>query len=481
MENQVVISIVPSRKNEVVCFASDKTQTFPSAAEVAKGFELLKGNNQEVEEWLTTSIPINRRKAVGKRLGFFRDLQDKDVVVCGIMGGLGQSLFARAADMGLNVQRIPMYRLQDLTKIEPKASPEERCQAIIKAWVQENGVFYPLTPVDPSILLARGLARERLGIQSLRKPMQLRFYAALREARYILPSQAELLITLIEEAAKDLFHNKKAVGEINLMLEGLRTLFPSKEYQRLLGVVGHYVQPRFIIGAKEDEEDLEKYILQLIGDLPIWEALHQNGNSKLPAVKGLGPALGGVIIGEIGDIRRFPSASHLRSYARFGLKDGVFPRRKAGEELSSNLQLNQAVWFWSSDQVPRYDHVWRELYFWKKARELQAHLAPVERVVSDKKGRARVVYDFTLKHLDSRAKRWTGSQLLNYLWALWTTLEEGKDAEQWYPSSRWPEYVARVDGELQAGLRAYLEEEIPKRRKREPEEEPEAQEENVRI
>ncbi|OGZ42773.1 MAG: hypothetical protein A3J55_03880 [Candidatus Ryanbacteria bacterium RIFCSPHIGHO2_02_FULL_45_17b] len=470
MEHQCIVSIVPSKKNEVFVFAGGELRCFSSPALAAKGLEIIAGRN--IDEWLA-GIDEKKRSAVEKRLEFFHQLEGNKTLIFGIMGGSGQALFMRAADLGLDVRRIPISRLYALTQVEPKSSPGERCEAITNAWGQDESAFYPLAPIDPSILLARGLARERLGIQDLRKPMQLRFHAGLRDAQYILPVESEGLISLIKKAVKDLFHNRKLVEQIAGALESLRALLPSSFQQRLQGVMGHYAQPRFIVAAKEEEEKLEKYILELIGDLPIWKTLHANGNSKLPGVKGLGPALGGVIIGEIGDIRRFPSASDLRSYARFGLKDGFFPKRKAGEELSCNLHLYQAMWFWSTDQVARYEHVWRDLYYWKKARELQAHPDVVARIIKDRKGRDRTMYDFTLKHLDSRAKRWTGSQLFNYIWDLWTALEAGRDAEGWYVSSRWPEYMVRVDSELVGGLRAYLEEEIPKRRRGEPEEESE--------
>ena len=326
MEHQCIVSIVPSKKNEVFVFAGGELRCFSSPALAAKGLEIIAGRN--IDEWLA-GIDEKKRSAVEKRLEFFHQLEGNKTLIFGIMGGSGQALFMRAADLGLDVRRIPISRLYALTQVEPKSSPGERCEAITNAWGQDESAFYPLAPIDPSILLARGLARERLGIQDLRKPMQLRFHAGLRDAQYILPVESEGLISLIKKAVKDLFHNRKLVEQIAGALESLRALLPSSFQQRLQGVMGHYAQPRFIVAAKEEEEKLEKYILELIGDLPIWKTLHANGNSKLPGVKGLGPALGGVIIGEIGDIRRFPSASDLRSYARFGLKDGFFPKRKA--------------------------------------------------------------------------------------------------------------------------------------------------------
>lgn len=467
---QQIIALVPSKDKKFLVWNGEKSIEFSSPADIVKGFEILAGQEKKVQEWLG-GLDEKKQKTVQKRLQFFQELAGKDVVLCGIMGGLGQALFLRAADLKLNVARIPMYRLQDATGIQPKSNAEDYATAVAKARREHEDFFYPISSVNPRLALVRELTRERLGIQDLRKPMQLRLYAALREVRYVLPSEAERTIELIEQSAKKLFENRSLGKQIEEALRRLEELLPKDEGQRILGVIKHYANPRFILGAKEDEESLESGITKQLERLPIWEVLHRNSASALPPLKGLGPAIGGSIVSETADIRRFPSSKDYRSYARFGLVDGKFPRRQAGVEFSINVYLNRAVWLWSTDQVARYDHPWKALYMWQKAVECQRHPDVVPREVIDKKGRKRTIYDYSLKHLDSRAKRWVGSQLLTYIYELWTKLENGVDVEDWYRATTWPSFFQQAEGELSNGLGTFLEEEIKRRKRMEPEEE----------
>lgn len=402
MENQVIV-LVPSQRKEVLLLRKVGNQGF-------------RWPRQAIE-WL-------------------EKLEEKATML-GIMGGPGQSLFIRVAQLGLEVRRIPMYRLQELTGIEPKAKPTERAQAVQEAWEKQPEVFYPLQELDPTIVLIRTLTRARLSIQEVfRKPAQSQFKAAWRDLQLLMPKGRELL--------------------------DLKTFFAN---------------PKFIETAKEAERELEARIVPLVKKLSLWKYLHPVEDSSLPQIKGWGPSIGGSILSEIADIRRFSTRNAFRAYARFGLnKEGKFPHRRKGEVGSWNRNLNRAVWLWSADQMPRWNHPWRKLYLWKKANELQAHPEVVARQVKDKRGRTRSVYDYTLRHLDSRAKRWTGSQLLNYLFDLWWVVEKGQDPEKWYPQSRWPDYFKQAERALEDGLMKYLQAEIPKRRRQQPEEEPEEEE-----
>lgn len=397
MENQVIV-LVPSQQKRVLIASEKENREF-------------RWPRQAIE-WLEN--------------------QKEKPTVLGIMGGPGQSLFVRAAQLGLEVRRIPMYRLQEVAGIEPKASALNRAKAILQAWAEQRDAFYPLQELEPDIALVRTLTRVRISIQEVfRKPAQLQFQAAWRDLELLMPEGKELI--------------------------DLKTFFAN---------------PKFIEVAKEDEEELERKVGLLVKKHSLWPYLHPRKDSPLPQIKGLGACLGGSILAEIGDIRRFPSGADLRGYARFGLtKEGQFPHRKKGEVAPWNRYLNRAVWLWSTDQMPRWEHPWRQLYFWKKARELKAHPGVIPSQVKDRQGRQRAVYLFSLKHLDSRAKRWVGSQLLNYLFDLWSVVEQGQDPEVWYPKSSWPAYFEKAEKELAGGLMEYLKAEIPKRRRVQPEEE----------
>lgn len=387
-----------------------------------------------------------------------------------VMGGPGQEFFARLVDLEIPVHRIPMYRLQELTGVEVGASAEERATALVLAWEEAPENFYPMAQLDQSVVLVRELCRQRLSIQEFRKEAALKLHAALRTLEYILPQEAAQLVELLRKGLKDLFRKPELRRQIEEEFSRLNTAVQLSDMQqaRILAIRQTFSNPGFVLGAKKDEQELEKQISRFLSSFPIWRWIKEGPVE----IKGFGPAVGGAIISELGDIIRFPTPEALRAYARFHVnEEGRFPHRRAGAISSWNRNLNQAVWLWSTDQMPRYKHPWRELYDWRKALEMQAHPEPVARQVAIKGGRTRTVYDYTLKHLDSRAKRWTGSQMLTYLWELWQQVAAGNNPEEWYPNSRWPAYFAQADQALTNGLRVYLETEIPKRRRAEPAEE----------
>jgi len=448
MENQVA-AIVPSKEKHIHILTEGRTKEFKTPAKAL--------------EWLVKQEQGNGSKPQ----------------VLAIMGGAGQEFFSRLVDMGMAVNRLPIYQLQENLGVQPKASPDERASALMLMWQESKESFYPMEPLDQTVVLIRELTRQRLNIQEFRKSATLQIHGALRSLGYILPAEANQLMEFLRAGLKEMFRDPKNRGQIEAEFRRLETEVQLTDQQQahLLAIRKFFSDPAFVLGAKKDEQELEKQISKLLPAIPIWRWINPE-DSGLPAIKGFGPAIGGSVLSEIGDIRRFPTPEALRAYARFHVAtDGKFPHRKIGEVSPFNRYLSRAVWLWSSDQVARYDSCWKSLYLWKKAREMQAHPETVARQVIDKRSRTRTVYDFTLKHLDSRAKRWTGSQLLNYLWTLWQEVAKGNNPEKWYPVSSWPEYFAKARQELDTGLAAYLEAEIPKRRRVEPKEEEEEENE----
>jgi hypothetical protein len=361
-----------------------------------------------------------------------RVISGREATLLGIMGGPGQNVFVRTMQMGIPVWRIPWYKLEALTGLAVKTQTSEKASAIDRAWSEHPDAFYQLEPIEPRVMTLRELTRVRLSIQeTFRKPADLQYKSALRELSILLPEGEELI--------------------------DLRTFFSN---------------PQFVAGAKADEEELGGRILKLVKLHPLWEYIHPGKDSVLPPIKGLGPSLGGAILAEIVDIRRFPERENLRAYARFHVQNGQFPKRIRGQISAWNRYLNRAVYWWTVDQVPRYDSPWRDLYLWHKAAEMKMHPEALPREYIDKQGRKRIIWDFTLQHIHVRTARWTGSQMLNYLFDLWQAVSRGEDPELWYPTTSWPTYFARVGSELPDAL-AYLEVEIPKRRRAEPKEEEE--------
>lgn len=399
----------------------------------------------------------------------------------GIMGGAGQGLFVRAVEeWKKEVHLLPFYRL-GLKR--PESTPKEWAQALLNVWISNPGEFYTPTPQITLMGVLRALTRVRVGIQdSFRKPAQLKFYTALRTLRYFLPGDAEPLLDLIEEMVKNLSGEEASPQqEIEKALKEVMTRLSPGRRELFAPALELFAFPQFIVGALNDEKNYERVIAGLVKRLPMWGWTRPSDGSSLPAIKGFGPVIAASILSEIGDVERFPSYSNLRAYARFHVtKEGGFPYSRRGKHSRWNKNLHRAAWLWSTDQMPRWDHMWRDLYHWRKAKECQAHPEPVDREIKDDEGKViKRFKDFTMRHIDSRAKRWVGSMLLEYLFELWRAGLTG-DPELWYPTSRWPEIFARARQELNAGLRDFLAAEIARRRKVEPkEEEEEGEEDNV--
>lgn len=368
---------------------------------------------------------------------YFEGLSGEDTILT-MMGGPAQNLFVRAQQMGLSVQRIPWFVLAELVPDSVGTDGEARAKALKQAWEVAPTDFYPAIQPDETVLMLQELTRVRLNIQEYRKMATLQYKAALRDLEPILPEAKPFV--------------------------NLRTMFAN---------------PSMVAGAKEDEKILEQRITALAEKLPIWGWLHPGKDGVLPQVKGLGPSLGGSLIGEIGDPKRFPTPLHLRSYARFGFtEEGDFPRRKRGELSSWNHYLNRAVWLWSTDQVWRWDHVWKDAFHFFLYNEFQRHPEVLRVTVKVEDGPDRIKTLYNLSHLYKRAQRKTGSALLSYTWGLWRAGEAGEDVERWFRTyirntgnapeetrSTWDQFLyGTIQRELDNGRRQFVQDEIERRR-----------------
>lgn len=437
-----------------------------------------KGRHVDVLDSLGHSVTLEKPHQFIPWLRKQQATGNEITTVC-YMGGPGRGLYVSIQAIGIPVQQIPIYRVQQVVGLEPKASGQQRANALLAVWQKKRDVFYPLREQDRIVVIGRQMTRRRLALQKSRKPEMLRMHGALRELEFALPEEFQTLIELLQQGLKDLFKGKKEREDIADELKRLEALVAVHDIDQAdLLALRLYLEPHFVLGLKRDEEELEVRITEYLETLSIWDWLHPPKDSVLPVVKGFGPAIGGAVIFETGDIRRFPGRSNYRSYARFGLDStGNFPAHMKGEVSSQNRKLFQALWWWANDQIVRYKHIWKELYLWKKAREMQAHpeMEPIQKVTKD--GRPYTEYKYTLLHLHRRAARWTVSQLLNYIWDLWNAIEREGDPTNWYISSPWPDYFSRAHQEAER-LKSYLLTEIQRRRKTEPKPPPEFENED---
>lgn len=413
-----------------------------------------------------------------------------DPLIYTIMGGPSQYLFFSLAWSEVaQVRRVPQHPLYQHTGLARGASAEDRASAIELLSESAPECFYGIRHIDQAVFLAREAARQRLRIQTYyRKKAAQQALAAEKDLRFFLdPDVMEELEKIRKEDPeaykRELRSRIRNTPAGNIRLTRLRDVF---------------LDPGIISGAKHDEERLEAFLKETLAIIPIYQALRPGTeDGPLLAFKGLGPAIGGSIIGEILDIRRFESAPQLRSYAGYGVaKGGGMQVKRSGETLGFSPGMRQPLWLWSADQVPKQGGVGRLLYDWAKLDELRRHPEVVQQQGERKDGQPFTRYQFTAGHIDRRAKRRVASMLLEYIHTIWTAIERGEEPERavlttsslagYPPESRevaahfrprvdahatWRQQVTEAERIMDNGGRAELLELIEERKRRSPAEE----------
>lgn len=344
-----------------------------------------------------------------------------DPIIHTVMGGPAQYLFFSLAwKQVAEVHRVPQHPLYERTDLARGASAEDRAAAIELLVSSAPDCFYPIRQVDQAVFLVREAARQRLRIQTYyRKKAAQQALAAENDLRFFLDpdvmSELEKLRKEDSDAyATELRRRIRNTPAGDIRLTRLRDVF---------------LDPGIISGATRDEKRLEDFLRDTLALIPIYQALRPGSdNGPLLAFKGLGPAIGGSIIGEILDIRRFESAPQLRSYAGYGVaKGGGMQVKRSGETLGFSPGMRQPLWLWSADQVPKQGGVGRLLYDWAKLDELRRHPEVIVETGERKDGQPFTRYQFTAGHIDRRAKRRVASMLLEYIHMLWWAIERGED------------------------------------------------------
>lgn len=395
-----------SRSNVHAVVPSQQGKAVVATATGQQVFETSKtGRGDKLLSWIESSEPM---------------------MLLSVMGGPGQAYLFQAVRHGHTVVRIPHYKLARIAGIARGASDEERATALLLALQEEPLAFYGLEEFDADMFLTRELTRVRVNLQQDYRIVATQQYkATLRD-----------LGPLLDEGTE---------------AQKVRTIFADSALEKAI---------------KAEETRIEARIVALLRKKPIWEALTGN-DTGLPRVYGFGPAIGGSVISEIGDIRRFPAPPNLKSYARLHVaEDGTFPRRKRGETASWNNYLHRAFWLWANTQLTfQKQSPWRPLYDYRKAVELNRHPEEVLERVVRKDDTIAMVPRYTLDHIDRRAKRWVTGRLACYIWELWTAINAGQDPAAWYAKSGWPGMFERAHAELDSWGWKLLDTELDRRRK----------------
>jgi hypothetical protein len=109
------------------------------------------------------------------------------------------------------------------------------------------------------------------------------------------------------------------------------------------------------------EHALDNSIKRLVKHEPMWTGF-------LEGVKGCGPIIGGRLIGEIGDITRFPNPSKLWAYCGLHVKNGRAAKRVKGEKANWHAGLKSLLLEIFTSSVLKARGEYAELYYNEKQR-----------------------------------------------------------------------------------------------------------------
>lgn len=157
------------------------------------------------------------------------------------------------------------------------------------------------------------------------------------------------------------------------------------------------------VNFKEMEKDVLKLIAKMLKSEPIYTVY-------LSHILGVGPAISGRIITNIGDPGRFNRISNLWSYAGLGVQDGAAPKKRRGQIANWNQDLRMTV---VGRLVPQFiklknhhDCFGRQLYDQYKRFYLKRDTGKI-----------------SLGHIENRARRKVAKVFLSCLWVAWRRIK----------------------------------------------------------
>lgn len=160
----------------------------------------------------------------------------------------------------------------------------------------------------------------------------------------------------------------------------------------------------FLDDLERTKNNLRKMIEVELKNYPIYTQF-------LSKIKGVGPALAAMLIGNTEPIDRFDNHSNLCSY--FGLTldgDGKARKRKKGEVANWNAQGKSLICELIPDQFIKHrTPVYREIYDEEKAKQI---------AILEKSG-----HNGWKGHAERRARRKVGKIFLHHFWKEWRILE----------------------------------------------------------
>lgn len=292
-----------------------------------------------------------------EKMAFIDKLNEKDTLYMELGGG-GDRFVIGAHRKGAQIHRIPSFQVKQVR--QERGVPKEKTAEVIQCLAEiKPELFYPVQSIDEKIAELRVYSRGYLLVQR-----KLRIAAQLR----------------LDSIYRDLWLIQRPTGEVDE-----ETYVKQKVAENLI-----------FQGADQVEQEMLGNIKELLPTIPAYEIFKN--------IAGCGPVIAGICIGEIGDIRRFPTEHTLVAYAGYHVSaEGKAMVRRKGQTANWNNNLRHAVWLFTTQTVERLpaDSEWKAKLIARKERETQLHS------------------DFSKGYIAKRARRWLGNKLLRHIWNEW--------------------------------------------------------------
>lgn len=306
-----------------------------------------------------------------------------------ILGGSGDrfayALARRGEKIGSQIFRIPGATLLSRRK---DAKKDEDHQTLISIFEAEPELFYEFGPADAKLIMVSEAHRAR------REAQVARIGCEQRLRQYLIGN-----IFLSEEGGYP-------EGTIEQHFEKLKKT--DKVFQ----------------GLSAEEKARTADLQKAVGQIPIWR-------EYLKGVEGCGEVLAAGVIAPIGDIRMFATPAKLKAFlGAHVLKDGRFPRKRAGEIANWNPRGRQALYLLGDQFVKRADSVWGIKLRTYKANLRAKHpviecstcTVPWENCTDQKKHKKR----YTDGHIHKMAIWRTITRFVERLYKEWSRLDKAE-------------------------------------------------------
>lgn len=174
---------------------------------------------------------------------------------------------------------------------------------------------------------------------------------------------------------------------------------------------------------KAEEEAALAVLASALEDVPFYKHIRTNPATRGKAL-GFGPAIAGRIIGDIADIRRFPTASKFVAYLGAHVRpDGTFPKNKAGEPSNWDQETRKALYLLADQWVRNPGSYWNEKLQRNKAGFREKHPEVVIRPGTK-------IKDYTVGHINEMGIWRTVTQFARWFYGEWRRFERAAAKKQ---------------------------------------------------